>query len=139
MCVLIAEKDRVISPNHSFGADYIRQLFKYRDHDFVLIGDVPLDIFAVGCNGKLKIVLIAFELIQLVQHIRRVLCPEHDAVDHIRREWDAADSVNIHRISDADKALLDAVKEPLGVVVGNVGTAACTDDHVFFLSKTTIL
>ena len=80
---------------------------------------------------ELEIVRVVLELIQLRQHRDGVLCPEHDAVDNVRRQGDLTDLMEVHRVADAHIALPKPVKKPVGVVGGQVGSPARADDHDF--------
>lgn len=128
--VLVAEKDGIVTPDHPFGSDLFREPFESGEDDRLFVGDVPLDVLAIRGDGKLKVILIRTELIQLVEDVGRIFCPEYDTVDDVRSQWNSADLMDVHRISDTDKALLDAVDEPVRVVIGDIRAAACTDNHV---------
>ena len=117
---MVGEENGVVPPNDPFRADHPGEPLKGRDDHIVLAGDSRLRIRTVGGHGHLKIVGVAFQLREPLQHRCRILRPEHDAVHRVRRQFDTADLFWVHGIAGTDIALFQPPEKPLGIMGRNV-------------------
>ena len=90
--VRITQNNRVITLVNTVRAEVLAHR-KESIRDILFIPQVLFQLPAVGREGKLEIASVtnAFQFIQLVQQIARVLRPEHDTVHHFGRECQSAD------------------------------------------------
>ena len=142
--VCLRDHDRVKAPVHAARAEAIRQL-REGIQDLAL-GRQPLFYVApVGGDRKREVVAVAervqpVELVRprlFAQHGRRVLRPEHDAVDNFRRKAQAAELPRVPGVGHEQVSCFQPPHKPVGIEGRYVRPAACADNHavtlVFFV------
>lgn len=127
--VPVGEQDGIIPPEHPLGADFAGKFLKSRKNHVVFAGHTRFHVFPIGCQGELEVERVRLQFFQPGHQRQRILGPEYDAIDHIRRQGNAADLMEVHRVADANKALLDTIVKPIGIIGGNIGSPAGADDQ----------
>ena len=125
----VRKKDRIIAPDHSLFSDPVRQLPECRNEHFLLIRQSRLDLPPISGQGKLKIIHITAEFIQIREHGHRVLRPEHNTVDHFRGKIYPAHLMMIHGIPHTEKACPETPDKPFAVIIRYIRTSAHTQYH----------
>ena len=133
--VFFIQQNRVIPPNHTLFSDPLGQAAKRGDQHVPLRRQILLDIVSIRGQRKLNIIRIIAQELKPVHHRQRILRPEHESVHNIGGKRYTADPVRVHRIADEDIPLTKPIPEPFGIVRGNVGAAACADDHTLGMTR----
>ena len=129
--VFLREHYRIISPDNALFPYLFCKLLKCRNQLFFLIRQICLHIPSVSGQRELEIILVRSQFIKSWKHRYRILCPEHYAVHHIRREINPAYLMSVHGIPDIQESLLYSVVEPLRVKCWNISSPARTYYHNF--------
>ena len=127
--VPVGEQNRVIPPNHPFGAYLAGKFLKGRKDHVVLAGYTRFHVFSIGCQGELKIERVRPQFFQAWHQRQRILGPENNAIHYVQRQGNMTHLMEVHRVADADIALPDTIVKPIGIIGGNIGPPAGTDDQ----------
>ena len=127
--VTICKKNGVIPPDNPLAAYGLGQFLEDGKHLFFFVGNSRFYIFSVTGKGKLEIIVIERQHIKSRDHRLRVLGPEYDTVDHLRRQADFADLAEVHGIAHTQESFFDSIVKPPGIVVWDVRSSAGAYDH----------
>ena len=132
--ILLAQENRIISPNYSFGSKFVWKALKWGNNNIAFRRYIALDIFAVRGQRELKIISIFFLYIQSVQHRQWVFCPKYNSIYDIRTQIYAANLMRIHWISNENKAFFYTIEKPVRIVCWNICPPTCAYNHFGFTS-----
>ena len=134
-CIVFRKQNRIIPPNDSLRADFLRQLLKGRNYIVLFIRQSTLNIGAISRQCKLEIISIRPQRVQFHKHRFGIFGPKHNAVHHLGRQRNFADLTRVHRVADIHISFLYSIQKPVGIVIRNIRPAACTQYHRTVLSK----
>ena len=124
------EDDGVVSPDHAPRTQPFRKLTERLDGGrggWRLGVDLP----RISQDRELEVVAVSsgVQFVEIRHQGAGVAGPEDDRVHVLRLEGDPGHLVPIERVRDRAVPFLEATDHPLRIESGDVGPAACADDH----------
>ena len=82
--IFLRKKNGIVSPDYSFRSEHLWKLLKGWNYYLFLAWKILFYIIPISRDRKLKVISIFLQLIQSVQHRKRIFCPENNPIHYSR-------------------------------------------------------